>query len=86
MHELSVALEVCRIAEEQVAPGRLGDLVTVGLEVGRDSCVEVANLEFCLEALLTHPPFRRGRPVIETVGGEDVRVSYLEVDDGDSPH
>ncbi len=84
MHELSVALEVCRIAEEQVGRPRLADLVTVGLEVGRDSCLEIANLEFCLEALLTHPPFRRGRPRIEAVGGDDVRVSYLEVDDGDS--
>lgn len=84
MHELSLALEVCRITERQVGRDRLADVVKVGLEVGRDSCIETANLEFCLQALLTHPPFRRGWPEVEDVSGEDVRISYLEVDDGDS--
>lgn len=80
MHEMSVAMEICRMAHE-----RLGDsaatLVGVGVEVGDDSGLEPANLEFCLEALLAQPPFRGARPVIERRGGDVLRLSYLEVDD-----
>jgi hypothetical protein len=32
--------------------------------------------------LLTSPPFRAAKPVIERVEGDVLRVSYLEVDDG----
>ena len=35
MHEMSVALEICRLAEERLSPAELPQLVTVGLEVGR---------------------------------------------------
>lgn len=84
MHELSLALEVCRMAEEQLGRGQLGDLVAVGLEVGDDAGVEVDNLAFCLEALLTQPPFARGKPVIARTAGDVLRLTYLEVDDGDS--
>ena len=82
MHELSLAMEVCRITEDTVGPGRLGDVLEVGIEVGQDAGVVIDNLEFCLEALLAQPPFGRGRPVIATAGGDDLRVTYLEVDDG----
>ena len=84
MHEMSIALEVCRVAEEQAgaAGGRSAGVVAVGLEVGDDAGVEVSSLEFCLESLLGQPPFGRAKPVIVRVRGDVLRVSYLEVDDG----
>lgn len=83
MHELSVALEVCRIVEAHVGPDRLGDVVEVGLEVGDQAGIEPENLAFCLEALLSSPPFGRARPEIEACTGDVLRVSHLEVEDGD---
>jgi len=83
MHEMSVAVEVCRMTEMQVGLQRLPDVVEVGLEVGDEAGVEIANLEFCLEALLAHPPFGRGRPAIRRCGGDVLRLDYLEVDDDD---
>ena len=41
-----------------------------------------ANLAFCLEALLASPPFRHARPDLVRLSGDQLRVSYLEVDDG----
>jgi len=80
VHELSLALEICRITEEHVGTERLGDVRSVVLEVGDDAGVEVSNLEFCLEALLRSPPFGDARPVIEPADGDVFRVKYLEVD------
>ncbi|HET8622352.1 MAG TPA: hydrogenase/urease maturation nickel metallochaperone HypA [Gemmatimonadales bacterium] len=80
MHELSLAMEICRIAEER-AGHAAPRLVTVGLEVGDDAGIEAANLEFCLETLLTLPPFRGARAAITRAGGDGLRVSYLEIDD-----
>jgi Zn finger protein HypA/HybF involved in hydrogenase expression len=82
MHELSLAMEVCRIAREHVGAGQTADLLEVGVEVGDRSGVEVTSFEFCLEALLTAPPFGRARPVIERTEGDELRIRYLEVDDG----
>ena len=84
MHEMSLALEICRIAERQAGTGGAARLVTVGVEVGDDAGVEVSSLAFCLEALLAQPPFSRARPVIDRRAGDVLRVSYLEVDDGRS--
>lgn len=81
MHELSLALEICRLAEEKLAPAERPRLVRVGLAVGNDAGVEADNLAFCLEALLGEPPFGRARPVIEQVPGDDLRMQFLEVDD-----
>lgn len=81
VHEMSIALEVCRLAEEQVGPRGLASIVVVGLEVGDDAGVEIGNLEFCLEALLSRPPFGRARPVIERSRGDVLRLDYLEIDD-----
>jgi Zn finger protein HypA/HybF involved in hydrogenase expression len=81
MHEMSLALEICRIAEDQVGPGGAECLVAVGVEVGDDAGVEVSSLAFCLEALLTQPPFAKAKPVIDRRPGDVLRVSYLEVDD-----
>lgn len=81
MHEMSVALEVCRMAEQQVGAARLGEVVTVGLEVGDDAGLEVENLRFCLETLLAQPPFGHARPVIQRRRGDVLRLDYLELDD-----
>lgn len=82
MHEMSIALEVCRIAEQQVGSAAVGRVVAVGVDVGDDAGVEVSSLEFCLESLLSTPPFGSARPVITRLPGDLLRVSYLEVDDG----
>ena len=81
MHEMSIALEIARIAED-----RLGlatpQLVAVAVEVGDESGVEPANLEFCLEAVLATPPFRGAKGTIVRVRGDALQLAYLEVDDG----
>ena len=81
MHEMSIALEIARLAEE-----RLGEaapqLVTVGVEVGDDAGVEPASLEFCLEAVLATPPFRGAKGTILRAPGDALQLTYLEVDDG----
>lgn len=82
MHEMSVALEVCRMAEERLDAQQLGQLVKVGLEVGGDAGLEPDNLSFCLEALLAQPPFTGAVPEITRVPGDVLRLTYLEVDDG----
>jgi Zn finger protein HypA/HybF involved in hydrogenase expression len=82
VHEMSVAIEVCRMAEERLTAQQLGQLVSVGLEVGDEAGLEPDNLSFCLEALFAHPPFAGAKPVITRTRGDDLRVSYLEVDDG----
>jgi Zn finger protein HypA/HybF involved in hydrogenase expression len=86
MHEMSVALEICRIAEAQVGPEALPRVREIGLVVGYDSGVEPENLAFCLEALLEREPFGGARPVMELTPGDDLRVTYLEVEDGGTPN
>lgn len=81
MHEMSVALEICRLVEEKLTPAQLDGLVTVAVDVGDDSGLEPANLEFCLEALLAQPPFPGARPLLQRQRGDVLRVSYLEVDE-----
>lgn len=82
MHELSVALEVCRMTQERLGSEGVRSVRAVGIEVGDDAGVEVGNLEFCLEALLAEPPFTGARPIILRQPGETLRLAYLEVDDG----
>ncbi|NIM51006.1 MAG: hypothetical protein GTO22_17455 [Gemmatimonadales bacterium] len=82
MHEMSVALEVCSIAERHAPGGQLADVVGVGVEVGCDSGVEASNLEFWLQILLSSPPYKAAKPVVTQVPGGDLRVTYLEVVDG----
>jgi Zn finger protein HypA/HybF involved in hydrogenase expression len=82
VHELSIAFEVCRMAEERLEPEDLPLLVTVGLEVGHDAGLEPGNLQFCLEALLSAPPFAGARPIITQLPGDALRLAYLEIDDG----
>jgi Zn finger protein HypA/HybF involved in hydrogenase expression len=86
MHELSVALEVCRMTEERLGAHGVRAVRAVGVEVGEDAGVEIGNLEFCLEALLAEPPFAGARPVILRQPGDILRLAYLEVDDGRPDH
>jgi len=86
MHEMSIAMEVCRIAEDQVGLDAMPRIREIGMVVGAHSGVEPDSLRFCLEALLERPPFRNARPAFEMTAGDDLRVAYLDVDDADSPN
>lgn len=86
MHEMTLALEICRITEEQVGRDALPRVREVGLLVGTDAGVEPDNLEFCLDALLSHPPFAGARVAMSTESGDDLRVTYLEIDDDGPTH
>ena len=81
MHELSLALDVCRVVEEQVGAPSLPDVTAVAVEVGDDAGVETANFEFCLSTLLAEPPFGRGTAVLLPARGDVLRVAWLEVDE-----
>jgi Zn finger protein HypA/HybF involved in hydrogenase expression len=82
VHELSVALEVCRMAEARLGPEGSGRLRVIGLEVGDQAGLEPANLTFCLDALLSQPPFGEARAAVIRCAGDVLRLDYLEVDDG----
>ncbi|MGD8726623.1 MAG: hydrogenase/urease maturation nickel metallochaperone HypA [Gemmatimonadales bacterium] len=82
MHEMSVAMEVCRIVESRVPREAVGRVVTVGIDVGDESGVEPDSLQFWLESLLASPPFDSAKPAITRVSGNVLRVSYLEVQEG----
>lgn len=82
MHEMSIALEVSRITQDYVGRDQLPKVVQVGMDVGEEAGVEVNSLEFCLEAVLTQPPFHNVRVVIKSVPGDGLRLAYLEIDDG----
>lgn len=84
MHELSIAMDVCRIAEAHVEPAMLPRVTEVGLDVGATAGVEFDCLEFALEALLSTPPFGAAVPNIRRLAGGELRVTYVEVDDDDS--
>jgi Zn finger protein HypA/HybF involved in hydrogenase expression len=86
MHEMSIAMEVCRIAEQQVGATAMARVREIGLVVGRTSGVEPDSLRFCLDALLDHPPFRGARCAFELTAGDDLRVAYLDLDDDDPPN
>jgi Zn finger protein HypA/HybF involved in hydrogenase expression len=81
MHEMSLALEICRLAEEAVYPADPRRVRAVGVELGDRANVEPASLEFCLEALLLQPPFGHGRPAITRAAGDVLRLDYVEVED-----
>jgi Zn finger protein HypA/HybF involved in hydrogenase expression len=60
----------------------LASVVEVAVEVGDDAGIEIENLEFCLEALLSAPPFGHAKPTIVRRRGDILRVLHLEVEDG----
>ncbi len=82
MHELSVAMEICHLAERHAGARGAGAVRVVAVDMGHDAGLEPANLEFCLETLLASPPFGKARPLLQRVPGHDLRVAWLEVDDG----
>lgn len=86
MHEMSIALEVCRLAEVHAGAGAADRITRVGIEVGDQSGVEPDNLEFCLGVLLEHPPFGGARVVMRRTSGDALRVEYIEVDDERASH
>jgi Zn finger protein HypA/HybF involved in hydrogenase expression len=86
MHELSLALEVCRLADEVRERERAVSIRSIGVEIGNDAGVEVANFRFCLDALLQEPPFLGARAEFLPAEGETLRVAYVEVDDGRPDH
>lgn len=83
MHEMSLALEVCRLTEEQVGAEALPAITAVGVEVGENAGIVVDNLEFCLEALLSRPPFGAAKPIIERTRGEALRLAWLDIEEGE---
>ena len=82
MHELSVAMEICHLAERHAGAGGAGAVRVVAVDMGDAAGLEPANLAFCLETLLASPPFGKARPLLQRVPGHDLRVAWLEVDDG----
>jgi Zn finger protein HypA/HybF involved in hydrogenase expression len=82
MHEMSIALEICRIAEAQVGTEAAPSIRRIVVIVGDDSGIEASNLSFCLDALVTLPPFRNAKAHLVAAPGDVLRVDYLEVDDG----
>ena len=52
------------------------------MEVGAKAGIEIDSLEFCLEVLLGAPPFGRAVPKVERLDGDELRVIYVEVEDG----
>ena len=83
MHEMSLAMEICRIAEEKIGTPACAGVVEVGVVVGREANVDPDSLAFCLEAMLREPPFGHGQPALSLVPGDDLRLDYLEVEDAD---
>ena len=61
MHEMSVAMEFARIAEEKLG-GMSSQLVGIAVDVGDEAGVEPSSLEFCLDAVFSTPPFWGGKP------------------------
>ncbi|MHB1310713.1 MAG: hydrogenase/urease maturation nickel metallochaperone HypA [Gemmatimonadaceae bacterium] len=84
MHELSLAMEIGRLVEARLGES-VGRCVTVGVEVGVDSAVEPSALEFCLEAVFSHPPWTGARPAITRPAGDVFQVTYLEIEDDVGP-
>lgn len=82
---MSIAQEICRITRDQVGEEGCARVVRVGIEVGPFSGVEPDNLVFWLEILLGEPPFTGAEPRVHPAEGDVLRVSYLEVEDGEAP-
>jgi Zn finger protein HypA/HybF involved in hydrogenase expression len=81
MHELSIAMEICRIAEAQVGTASASRIRRVAVCVGEDAGLEPSSLEFCLETLLAEPPFAGAAVQLVPAVGTELRVDYLEVDE-----
>ena len=85
MHELSLAIEIGRLAEARLGAS-VARCVTVGVDVGTESGVEPSALEFCLEAVFSHPPWTGAKPAISCPDSDAFQLTYFEIDDDDSSH
>lgn len=83
MHELNLAMEIGRLAEQQLGAS-VSRCIAVGVEVGTASGVEPSSLEFCLEAVLSHPPWKGARPVLSHPDGDCLHLAWIEIEDDDS--
>jgi Zn finger protein HypA/HybF involved in hydrogenase expression len=81
MHEMSMAMEIARVAEERLGTAAW-QLVAVGVRVGDRAGVEPANLSFCLDAVFATPPFRGARCDLVPAAGDVLQIDYFEIDDG----
>ena len=84
MHELSLAIEIGRLAEEKLG-AQVGQCVAVGVEVGTESGVEPSALEFCLEAVFSHPPWNGAKAVLSRPTGDIFQVTWFEIEENDGP-
>jgi len=82
VHELSLALEVCRMAGDVLERAGGVSISAIGVEVGEDAGVELDNFRFCLDTLITEPPFREARAELLPAPGDTLRLTYVEVEDG----
>jgi Zn finger protein HypA/HybF involved in hydrogenase expression len=86
MHELSVAQEVCRLAEQVLEREHGVAIRGIGVEVGPDAGIELESFRFCLETLLLEPPFVAARARLVPAQGDTLRLMYVEVEDGRPNH
>lgn len=86
VHEMGVAMEICRLAERHAGAERTRLLSRVAVIVGDDAGIEPSSLEFCLGALLSQPPFAGAAVEINRVNGDTLRLEYLEIDDERASH
>jgi Zn finger protein HypA/HybF involved in hydrogenase expression len=82
VHELSLALEDCRQAEQVLEREGGGTVRRLAVEIGDDAGLERENFRFCLESLLSAPPFNGTHAEFLQGEGPDLRLAWVEVDDG----
>ncbi|HEU4570863.1 MAG TPA: hydrogenase/urease maturation nickel metallochaperone HypA [Gemmatimonadales bacterium] len=82
MHELSLALEIRRIAATRLPLEAQRRIRTVAVGVGERANVEPESLRFSLTAVFAEPPFSQVTPVLLRREGDALTLDYLEVDDG----
>jgi len=80
MHELSLAHEICRIAEANAGHAGPAAVREVAVEVG-DDAGSSREPHVLSGSALAQPP-SGARPRLIRLPGDVLRVSYLEVDDG----
>jgi Zn finger protein HypA/HybF involved in hydrogenase expression len=81
MHEMGVAMEIVRIAEQKVGVADAQLVTRLDVVLGDDAGIDPSSLEFCLEALLAQPPFAGAVPNIIRERGDVLRLDSLEIDD-----
>ena len=83
MHELGIAQSIFDVVQTYVPPPRAARLRDVRIRVGDVAGVVTESLEFCFEAIVAGTPWASARLVIDRVGGRDLQLVDLEVDDAE---